>query len=65
MADKKSLKTRVNNLENQQPEVIPKIVIDWSANPKHKPGDKIVEWDQDGEIRSYIVKKGSTDADPV
>jgi len=65
MVNKKSLKTRVNDLENKQPEAIPKIVVDWDENPKHNPGDKIIEWTPDGEIRSYIVKKGSTDANPV
>ena len=59
MQKNKSLKTRVNDLENQEPEESPKIVIDWGDSPKPKPGDILIIWDDDDNIRAEIVKDDS------
>jgi len=60
MTKNRNLNTRVNNLENQEPDEAPIIVIDWGSDPNHdnlKPGDKIIHWGLDDQITVEIVGK--------
>jgi len=57
MTNNKPLKTRISALEQGKPDDPPEIRVNWGdSDPSElKPGDKLITWDQNDEIRSYVI----------
>ena len=57
---KRTLRGRVDDLENAgSTDDAPQIVINWDPKPDHshlKPGDIVITWGDDDEIKSQVIK---------